>query len=88
MEYQISTSQPTAISSDDKWDLFETSQDVYDFENEQGPNNKQNSDDEWNSESSNESIQDPEYPSTWKFNEQPSVLNFDEITEEIEEIDE
>ncbi|CAG8515864.1 304_t:CDS:10 [Cetraspora pellucida] len=88
MEYQISTSQPTAISSDNEWDLFETSQDVNDFENEQGPNNKQNSDDEWNSESSNESIQDPEYPSTWKFNEQPTVLNVDEITEEIEEIDE
>ncbi|CAG8522799.1 18504_t:CDS:10, partial [Racocetra persica] len=68
MEYQISTSQPTAISSDDEWDLFETSQD--------------------DSESSNESIQDPEYLLTWKFNEQPIVLNVDEITEEIEEIDE
>ncbi|CAG8795376.1 1953_t:CDS:1, partial [Dentiscutata erythropus] len=29
-------------------------QDVYDFENEQDPNYEQNSNDEWDSESSNE----------------------------------
>ncbi|CAG8768273.1 26171_t:CDS:2, partial [Gigaspora rosea] len=50
------------------------------------PSNEQDSD-ERDSDPSDEDIQDPENPSTWRFNEQAVKLNSEEFTEGIEEID-
>ncbi|RIB01402.1 hypothetical protein C2G38_2230968, partial [Gigaspora rosea] len=68
-----------------------------DFDNEKGPNNRQNSDDkqgsgneqnsenEWDLDSVNEDIQNPENPSTWNFNEQATLNK--EIMDDVEEIE-
>ncbi|CAG8481829.1 22666_t:CDS:2, partial [Racocetra persica] len=56
------------------------------FDNQQDPSNEQDSD-EWDSDPSDEDFQDPENPSTWKFNEQFVTLNSEEFTEEVEKIE-
>ncbi|CAG8552383.1 6335_t:CDS:2 [Gigaspora rosea] len=71
MDYQISAGQPIAVAISSDEELNYL--------------NKQDSD-EWDSDSSDEEIQDPENPST-KFNEQAVTLNSDEFTEKIDEIE-